>query len=217
YWFSQVRNPQTIDNQTILNEKLILAVADCTGHGVPGAFMSMIGNDILNEIVNTKNITQADKILNELHKGIQKALKQEETESRDGMDVAILVIDCSKQKAEYAGAMNPLFYVQNKQFFEIKADKKAIGGRQAEAVRTFNKHEIDISTETTFYLCSDGFQDQFGGENNQKFMVKKLKSLIFDIHSQHLCDQKDILEKTINEWKGTRKQIDDMLIFAVKV
>jgi serine phosphatase RsbU (regulator of sigma subunit) len=150
YWFQDmsIENYDLGITNRILNSekenKIIIVAADCTGHGVPGAFMSMIGNELLNQIVNVHHITSPDMILNQLHKGIRYALKQDETSNRDGMDIAICVIDKEKQVLEYAGAMNPLFYIQDNQFFEIKADKKSIGGLQGEEDRVFTKHTIQL-------------------------------------------------------------------------
>ncbi len=233
YWFQDmsIENYDLGITNRILNSekenKIIIVAADCTGHGVPGAFMSMIGNELLNQIVNVHHITSPDMILNQLHKGIRYALKQDETSNRDGMDIAICVIDKEKQVLEYAGAMNPLFYIQDNQFFEIKADKKSIGGLQGEEDRVFTKHTIQLpisydqllikKPETIFYLCSDGFQDQFGGAENRKFMVRRLRELLASVASLPMKEQKAVLYRTFEEWKGNYPQIDDVLIFGVKI
>ncbi len=229
-------------------DKTILACADCTGHGVPGAFMSMIGNEILTNIVEIQGITSPDLILNELHKSIRTALKQGESENRDGMDIAIVLIDKEKGVLEYAGAMNPLYYVQNGELHEIKADKFPIGGMQKEQERTFTKHEIPLGIwndkseiwneiqnaenqpqtiatanrnnqqqSTIIYLCSDGFQDQFGGAQGKKFMVKRFRELLFSIHHLPMDEQKQILDDTIEQWmaEGKERQIDDILVVGV--
>jgi serine phosphatase RsbU (regulator of sigma subunit) len=224
--------------------KIIIACADCTGHGVPGAFMSMIGNEILTNIVEIQGITSPDLILNELHKNIRAALKQGETENRDGMDISIVLIDKQKQIFEYAGAMNPLYYIQNGELHEIKADKFPIGGSQKEKERTFTKHEIQLRMrndksgiwnevqnienqqptvtnhqQTVFYLCSDGFQDQFGGAQGKKFMVKKFRELLFTIHHLPMYEQKQILDSTIEQWmaEGKESQIDDILVMGIRI
>jgi tetratricopeptide (TPR) repeat protein/serine phosphatase RsbU (regulator of sigma subunit) len=201
YWFEQKDN------------KAILAAADCTGHGVPGALMSMIGNEILNQIVIERGITEADKILNELNKGIRTALKQEITKNADGMDISLIVIDYPNKIMEFAGAKNPLYYIQNQGFRQIKADVFSIGGEYTKGEKIFTKHLIDISVPTTFYIGTDGFQDQFGGEANKKFMVKHLRELFFTIHDKDMNEQKDILHHTITNWirKGKTEQTDDIL------
>ncbi|MCU0389739.1 MAG: response regulator [Thermoflexibacter sp.] len=238
YWFQDMSVESYdlgISNKTSNSEKenkIVIVAADCTGHGVPGAFMSMIGNELLNQIVNVHHITSPELILNQLHKGIRYALQQGETENRDGMDIAICVIDKEKSTVEYAGAMNPLYYVQHDSenqtpvFQEIKANKMSIGGLQSEEERIFTKYEIPLGirtpstnnqSKTTFYLCSDGFQDQFGGKDNRKFMTKNLKELLLSISHLPMHEQKVILDKTFEDWKGQKLQIDDVLIFGVRV
>jgi tetratricopeptide (TPR) repeat protein/serine phosphatase RsbU (regulator of sigma subunit) len=205
YWFRQVE------------DKIIIAAADCTGHGVPGGFMSMIGNDSLNEIVDKRNITEPDLILNELHQSIRKVLNQQETESRDGMDIVICVIDTPTKTLQYAGAMNPLFVIKQGELKVIQPNKTPIGGLQQEAARVFTKHTIDISQPTSIYLASDGYQDQFGGPNDKKFMVKRFKELLLQIHQLPADNQKQILENTLQDWMGEEKQIDDILVIGLNV
>jgi hypothetical protein len=254
YWFQDtsiasysVQNTQIATTQ---NNKIIIAAADCTGHGVPGAFMSMIGNELLNQIVNMYHITSPDKILEALHKGILYALKQDQSNNKDGMDIAIVVLTKQAegennqfQSLEYAGAMNPLYLIADKNsatlpdylrqnptltheqmaFFDIKATKHPIGGHSEDnETRTFAKLTIDLSQKAAnetliFYLCSDGYQDQFGGEKGGKFMVRRLKNLLFEIHHQPLVQQKQILQQTFNNWKGQSKQIDDVLVMGIRL
>ncbi len=200
--------------------KVIVAAIDCTGHGVPGAFMSMIGNDILDQIIHDKEIHEADKILNELHKGIRKALKQQESENRDGMDIALIVFHKDQHILEFAGAKNPLVYIQNGEIFEIKGDKMPVGGEQKEEERIFTKHRIHINQkDSMFYLFSDGYHDQFGGNKNKKFMLSNLKNLLVEIHRLPMEVQKQTLEQTIENWilEGNEKQIDDILLIGLKL
>jgi ligand-binding sensor domain-containing protein/serine phosphatase RsbU (regulator of sigma subunit) len=200
------------------NGKIIVAVADCTGHGVPGAFMSMIGDSLLNQIVIDKDIMRPDLILNELHTGIRKVLKQDESENRDGMDIAICVIDRHNRTLEYAGARNPLYLFQAGEFRHIKADINSIGGQQYDPTRLFTAHMISIEEPTTFYLFSDGYQDQFGGPAGRKFMVKRFKALLKDIHHLPMPEQKEILEQELFSWMGTGfEQVDDILVMGVRV
>jgi serine phosphatase RsbU (regulator of sigma subunit) len=208
------------------NGCLIIAAVDCTGHGVPGAFMSMIGNDILNNLVEVQGIVEADIILNELHKGIRQVLKQKETNNKDGMDISLLVIDQANASVEYSGAKNPLFYIQNNIAYEAAASKMSIGGDQQELDRKYFKHTISISpveekeeTKTIFYLFSDGYQDQFGGEQKRKFMTRRMKELFVDIHNFPMDRQKEILDQKIIEWMeiGHEKQIDDILVIGVRI
>jgi serine phosphatase RsbU (regulator of sigma subunit) len=201
----------------------ILAAADCTGHGVPGAFMSMIGNDLLNEIVGSRHIFSPELILQELNFSIRNVLKQDQTDSRDGMDIAIITLwkdDKYLTTLEYSGAMNSLYLVHNEEFMEIKADKKPIGGfyMNENMNRNFTKHSIDLDkNSTTIYLCSDGYQDQFGGENGRKFMVKQLREKLFAVSKLDLATQKESLATSFENWKGKQKQVDDVMIIGLKI
>ncbi|TAF64486.1 MAG: hypothetical protein EAZ55_11665 [Cytophagales bacterium] len=203
----------------VVEEKMIIAAIDCTGHGVPGAFMTMITSEILDEIIQNRRITTANEILNELHKRVRIALKQEETDNRDGMDLSLLVVDKKMKTAHYAGAHNPLIYFQNNTLFHIRGDRKAIGGEQREAERLFTQHAISIEEPTTFYLFSDGFQDQFGGKEGKKFTIARLKNLLLEIHQAPLNEQQKNLEQTINSWiaQAQERQIDDILVWGIKV
>ncbi len=206
YWFSEIGN------------KIIIAAVDCTGHGVPGAFMSLIGSGLLDEIVNQKKILKPELILKKMHEGVQQVLRQRETENRDGMDMSLCVIDRNLHKMEFAGAKNPLVYIQNGELHHIKGDKHPIGGLQKEDERVFGKHEIDLEQETTFYIFSDGYQDQFGGSHNRKFMIKNLKELFLKIHHSPIKTQHLILEEKINSWMGDdHKQLDDILIIGFRI
>ncbi|TAE67703.1 MAG: hypothetical protein EAZ85_14875 [Bacteroidetes bacterium] len=201
------------------DNKTVIAAIDCTGHGVPGALMSMVGNQILNEIIVISEIYSPDLILNELHKGIRKALKQEETTNRDGMDMSLITIYHQEKKVEFAGAKNPLIYVQNNELVHLKGDKNAIGGEQREENRIFTKHTISTENKTYFYLFSDGYQDQFGGKERKKFMIKKMKELLFDIHKKDMITQKEILKHEIEIWinESTEPQTDDILVIGIKI
>ena len=199
-------------------QRTILAAVDCTGHGVPGAFMSMIGNEILSRIVAENHVCSPAKILTQLDKGITTALHKDETNIHDGMDLALVCIDQKNKKLTFAGAKNPIFYIQNNQLEVIKGDKMPIGGSEREHRGEFTEHVIDISTPTTFYIFSDGFQDQFGGEKGRKFMVKNFRELLFDIHTKETAEQKQILYQTFKDWIGNEhKPVDDVLVIGGKV
>ncbi|TAE00164.1 MAG: hypothetical protein EAZ97_06725 [Bacteroidetes bacterium] len=194
----------------------IIAAVDCTGHGVPGAFMSMIANDLLNLIVHDKEVHRPDLILNQLHKLVRKALKQGETNSKDGMDVTISTYHKNTKIVECAGAMNPIIYIQNNELHTLKADKMPIGGEQKEMERIFTNHEVSVAEPTTFYLFTDGFQDQFGGAENRKYMIKNFRELLFEIYQKPMEEQHDILENTIKNWMGKKHQIDDILVIGFR-
>ncbi|TAE03510.1 MAG: GAF domain-containing protein, partial [Bacteroidetes bacterium] len=209
YWFAETH----IQNI----RRTVIAALDCTGHGVPGAFMSMIGNELLNQIVTQENITEPNLILDILNKGIVAALKQEQTSNRDGMDGTICTIDWQSRTVEMAAANNPMIYIQNKEVFEAKADKMPIGYVKGSKSANFSKTIIDVSLPTYFYLFSDGYPDQFGGEEYRKFMKKRLRELFFEIHEKSFEEQHQILDTTIEAWKLGRKQTDDILVIGFKV
>ncbi len=204
YWFGQKK------------EKIILIAADCTGHGVPGAFMALIGNNLLNRIINIFGVISPELILYELHKDIRQTLKQQDTDNRDGMDISICVIDIGKETLEFAGANNPLYYIQNNELQVIKGDRKSIGGMQLEDERIFTKTVIDVSIPTVFYLFSDGYVDQFGGKENKKFLSKQFKELLLQIYQEPMAEQQQILENSFIQWKGESKQTDDILVIGAK-
>ncbi|MGF1532224.1 MAG: PAS domain-containing protein [Bernardetiaceae bacterium] len=206
YWFG------------VQNNRQILAVVDCTGHGIPGALMSMIGNDLLNEIVYRRDITEPQQILEELNQGIRRALRQSTTRNRDGMDVALCTIDYAQQQLCFAGAHNPLVYVQGGELFYIKGERRAIGGVQSDQSPPFRQHCISIREETMFYLFSDGYQDQFGGPKGAKFMSRRFRQLLLEIAARDMDNQELALDQRIGEWMGnSHKQIDDILVIGVRI
>jgi tetratricopeptide (TPR) repeat protein len=199
--------------------KRLIAACDCTGHGVPGALMSMIGNNLLNQIVYEKGITGAGQILDTLQIEIRKALKQNEhPENRDGMDIALVVFN-SETEIEFAGAQRPLWLIRNSdpQLEEIKGNKFSIGGMQSEENRNFSTHRLFLERKDCIYIFSDGIVDQFGGEHGKKFMTKNLKVLFSNIHDEPMAIQEDIIDKTIEKWKSNREQVDDILVIGLKI
>lgn len=224
YWFTETRHKPT-DNQLAFTDKecanqatskTLVAAMDCTGHGVPGAFMSMIGFNFLNEIEH-KGIVQPNEILNTLHLSVRRFLKQDETANKDGMDAAICLIDSRENILEFAGANNPLIYIQEGEVHVVKGDRSAVGGVDTDRNHRFVKHTISIEKETHVYLFSDGYQDQFGGAEGRKFMSKNLRALLLKIHTHPFQTQKQILDDTIKQWMGDAAQIDDILVMGFKV
>jgi CheY-like chemotaxis protein len=213
YWFQDKITPEG-------KEKIVFTAVDCTGHGVPGAFMSLIANEMLNEIVNEKGIIDAGKILSELHKGVRKVLKQDLSNSRDGMDMSLCVIDKELKTIDFAGAKNSLVYIQNNELFTLKGDKFPIGGLQHEKERIFNTKTISYTdAPIACYIFSDGYQDQFGGPLSQKFHRQNLKNLLFQNYQQSMNVQKQVLEETLLRWRniGTpdeEYQVDDILVIG---
>lgn len=197
--------------------KTILAAVDCTGHGVPGAFMSLIGNNLLTEIVVNQKITQPHLILEKLHVGVRQLLHQQQTKNQDGMDMALVVIDRQNKVLEFSGAYNPLLYVQGGALQIIKGDKLPIGGEQRETIRVFTQHQIKLDQPTTIYLFSDGYQDQFGGAKGRKFMRRRFYELFQQYLDQPLASQYIAFTQMLDEWQGSETQTDDILLMGVKL
>jgi ligand-binding sensor domain-containing protein/serine phosphatase RsbU (regulator of sigma subunit) len=200
------------------DEKILIAAVDCTGHGVPGAFMSMIGYSLLNEIVSKEDNLNAAQILNKLHEGVRKSLKQNRDifESKDGMDIALTVIDKASNTLQYAGAKRPLFYYNGQTFMETKADKQSIGGLEIEHDFNFTNNNFDLKKGDTFYMFTDGYIDQFGGEKDKKFSTLRLKSTLQELQHLSLKEQGIKLENIINDWKNNTEQTDDILVIGFR-
>ncbi|MFL5764260.1 MAG: tetratricopeptide repeat protein [Bacteroidia bacterium] len=204
YWFSEK------------NGKRLIAAVDCTGHGVPGAFMSMTGNAFLNEIVNERGITQPGEILSELRHLVIRALKQTGAggEQKDGMDISLLSI--SGNTASWAGANNPLWIIRNGEMIEYKPDKRPIGYFAGKGL-PFSEHLIPLEKGDSIYLLTDGYADQFGGPKGKKFKYSQLKSLLLSIQDKTMKEQEAILMRTFIDWKGMLEQVDDVCIIGLRV
>ncbi|MEL6537896.1 MAG: SpoIIE family protein phosphatase [Bacteroidota bacterium] len=197
--------------------KLIMAAVDCTGHGVPGAFMSLIGNNLLTRIVQVENITEPHRILERLHDGVTESLKQDATQNRDGMDVAMVCIDPEKQEMEFAGAGNPLVLIQDGTMQRIKGDRYGIGGSRNARNLKFQPHQISLDQPTTFFLFSDGYQDQFGGPEGRKYLSSRFREFLKEGAERPCTEQHRRLETNLNDWVGNGNQIDDILVMGCKV
>jgi serine phosphatase RsbU (regulator of sigma subunit)/Tfp pilus assembly protein PilF len=198
------------------NGKKLIAACDCTGHGVPGALMSMIGNNLLNQIVNEKGITDPALILDQLHVEIRKALKQEEhAENRDGMDIALITF-LNENEAEFAGAQRPLWILRNNELSEIKGNKFSIGGLQTEESRRFAKHHVTLEKNDCLYIFTDGFVDQFGGDQGKKFMSRNFKQLLLNLCTEPMAMQELVISQTFEKWKNKREQVDDVLVIGIR-
>lgn len=196
---------------------LVIVAADCTGHGVPGAFMSMLGISFLNEIVEKDNIVSPERILNNLREDIILSLKQKgaEGESKDGMDIAICTVDKKTKQVSFAGANNPLYLIRNNELFETKADRMPVAIHAK--MDDFTKHDIDVMPGDSLYIFSDGFVDQFGGQEGKKFKYKQFRQLLLDIQDKDMKAQGDLMNKTLTEWRGDYEQIDDVVIMGFKI
>lgn len=199
--------------------RVLFAAVDCTGHGVPGAFMSIMGYHLLERVVTEQKIYEPAQILNELSKGVVKSLKQttELDSVKDGMDIALCKIDYENHTLQYAGAHNPLYLIRNGVLMETKADRRSVGISVASKVTQFTNHTIALEKGDCLYLFSDGYVDQKGGPENVKFFYQPFKDLLLKIHSESMSEQKRTLDKVITEWKGERGQMDDMLVMGVRI
>lgn len=210
YWVKQV------------NQYIIIVAADCTGHGVPGAFMSMIGISYLNEIVQRREITQANMVLNELRSQIKHSLRQHGKidESQDGLDMAMCVIDTKSKMMQYSGAYNPLYLIKDingkPELKEIKADRMPVSFQYGKD-KSFTNHDIQLEMGDTFYIFSDGFIDQIGGEDNKKYLSKNFKKLLLEIHTKPMYEQKVILDETLQNWMKGNSQVDDIIVIGVRM
>jgi len=207
YWFSR------------RNDQLFLAVMDCTGHGVPGAFLAMKGDALLNQLVNEEEFTDPGEVLSLMHKAIYVGLKQEETQNRDGMDGVFVRIDLSEKALYFAGAKNPLYFVQNDEMHQIKGDKFPIGSaKQGEVQRQFKTHTLSFKAHPiTAYLFTDGYQDQFGGPKGLKFMKKRFREMLHANHKLPMSTQQEALAQTFHDWLGNGRQIDDVTVAGLRL
>jgi serine phosphatase RsbU (regulator of sigma subunit) len=217
YWFTKVEN------------HIIVTVADCTGHGVPGAFMSMLGMSYLREIVQKEYMTEPSRILYKLRKEIVNTLNQKgiQSEQKDGMDISLISInfsDCDTEsdksfEMQWAGANNPCWIIKNGEFFELKPDKMPIGIH--DKMEKFTAQKVTLHSGDLIYLAGDGYKDQFGGPKSKKFMSKRLKELLINSSGGTMDNQKAILEKAIDEWQNgyeiKHEQTDDITILGIRI
>ncbi|WP_017733165.1 PAS domain S-box protein [Nafulsella turpanensis] len=205
-WFMQV------------GDDLFIAAVDCTGHGVPGALISLIGYFLLNDIVRSRKISDPGLILDALDAGVTQTLRQDEDASRtkDGMDISLCKINLKKQTLEYAGAHRPLYFMRKGELEEIKGDRFPIGGGKYKNQTNFTSTKIELQPKDAVYFCSDGFPDQFGGPENRKFGPKRLRDLIKENHTKSMPKQMQTVDAEWEAWKGDYKQTDDMLLIGIR-
>jgi len=205
YWLAQKDN------------KIVVAVADCTGHGVPGAFMSILGIAYLNEILNQSPVIQANEILNRLRAQIIKSLRQtgKADEARDGMELALCMVDFDNKSLQYSGAFRPLYLIRDNEIIELKGDSMPIGIYNDEEL-SFNNEEVTFKENDIIYMFTDGYVDQLGGPDRKTFKSAKFKQLLIRIHQKPMQEQKDILEKEYEQWKRDIEQIDDIMVMGIR-
>jgi serine phosphatase RsbU (regulator of sigma subunit) len=205
YWISQS------------DHRIVLTAADCTGHGVPGSLMSMLGITMLHEIVNEKNVMHSEEILNQLRLSIARTLKQEGKigEQKDGIDMALMIYDTSNRKLEFSGANNPLYIVRNGEMLEYKGNNMPVA--YYEKMSDFTRFTIEMKQGDRVYMFTDGFPDQFGGPQGKKFKYRPFKDLLLEIHERPMEEQRRILSLIFEEWKGDLSQIDDVLVIGLRL
>jgi len=205
YWISQSEG------------KIVLTAADCTGHGVPGSLMSMLGITMLHEIVNEKNVRHSDEILNHLRLSIARTLKQEGKigEQKDGIDMALTIYDPATRHMEFSGANNPLYIIRNGEMLEYKGNNMPVAFY--EKMSDFTRYTMEMKAGDRVYMFTDGFPDQFGGPQGKKFKYRPFKDLLLEVHERPMEEQQRILSLIFDEWKGDLPQIDDVLVIGLRL
>jgi serine phosphatase RsbU (regulator of sigma subunit) len=208
YWFQKKR------------DAIYIAAVDCTGHGVPGALMSIIGNFILNYTVSTNENISPGEVLDGLNEGVTNTLKIGQADSvgsKDGMDITLCKIDYKNRDLQFAGAFNPLYMVRNRELFEYKTDKFPIGHYAEEPDKKYLTQHIRYQNGDVFYIFTDGYADQFGGPNGKKFMYKRFRELLLEIHQLPMHMQREKLDEAIENWRGDGEQVDDILVIGFRL
>jgi len=199
-------------------QKVVVAVADCTGHGIPGAFMSIIGITCMNEILKKTLAIRAHEFLNQLRAQVIEALHQtgRREEARDGMEIALCVIDFEKRKLQFSGAFRPLYLVRDNKLEEFKGDSMPIGHYHSDE-ESFHSEEFHFKEDDMIYMFTDGYVDQLGGPERKTFKSRKFRQLILDIHQRPLPEQKQTLEKEHAAWRNHIEQIDDIMVMGIRL
>ena len=198
-----------------VGEKFFIAAADSTGHGVPGAMVSVVCSNALNRTIKEFKLTETGKILDKTRDLVLETFEKSASEVKDGMDISLLCIDSKNKNIFWSGANNPLWYIQDNELKEIKADKQPIG--KSDYPKPFTTHQIEYKESTTFYLFTDGFADQFGGPNGKKFKYKQFSDLLVKNNNLSQNQQADIINKAFSDWKGDLEQVDDVCVIGIKL
>ncbi len=200
-------------------DKILFAAVDCTGHGVPGALMSVIGFNGFIQGIQNDNVNNPAELLSFLDEYVNDVLRQTHDESgvKDSMDLAVCTVDFKTKTVMYAGAYNPLYYVKQGELYEIKADKLPIGVNTDGVVDIYTNHIVQLEKGNTVYIFSDGYADQFGGHKNKKFKYRQLRELILSVQDKTMKEQGEVLKNTLAEWQGNEEQIDDILVMGIRI
>lgn len=210
YWFD--RKLATPRNNQPAQEVVAIAAVDCTGHGVPGALMSVIGSTILNQTINRTTVNNAGEALNLFNNKVTETLNS----IKDGMDMALCIINFKKLEMQYAGANNSIFIVKDGNISELKATKQAIGADTTEE-KIFANNIVQLAKGDCIYLFTDGYADQFGGSEGKKYKYGRFKDLLLRIHNNPMTDQKELLHSEFLSWKGNLEQVDDVLVIGIRI
>ncbi|MBA7546200.1 hypothetical protein ES705_38583 [subsurface metagenome] len=207
YWVNEVEG------------RIYIAAVDCTGHGVPGAFMSVIGFELFRRITETEKKKQPAEILNSLNRGFESIFSDADSVIlRDGMDVAFCAIDQEMKVLEFAGAFNPLYLIRENSITEIKGDRFSVGLNEEEnEQKSFNDHVIPLSRGDVIYIFTDGFADQFGGPDGKKYKYRRFRHLLLALHQLPMERQGEFLKRSILDWKGSLDQVDDVLVVGIRI
>ncbi len=200
--------------------KVFFAAVDCTGHGVPGAFMSIVGYNLLKDIIADHEPLSPAQVMDSMKKGVSRTLHHghsEDNNAKDGMDMSMCAIDFKKMELNFAGAFNPMYLVRDGKLHQYHADKFPVGLMEGTENQSFTNNIINIQKGDTIYVFSDGYADQFGGPKGKKFMVTHFRELLIKASALNIHEQRDFLFKTIEDWRGTLEQVDDILVIGVKV
>ena len=198
--------------------KLFVVSADCTGHGVPGALMSIVGFEILDRVINDQEVFEPAEILNILNKGVEATFSRSDDDMtvKDGMDLGLCMIDKTDKRLEFAGAFNSLYLIRDNKLTEIKGDRYSIGLNANESGDPFTNHFLELEEEDRIYLFTDGYADQFGGPKGKKFMYRRFRHLLLTVHKVAMSEQKRFLEETLDVWMGDLEQVDDIQVIGIQ-
>jgi serine phosphatase RsbU (regulator of sigma subunit) len=197
------------------DEVILIAAADCTGHGVPGALVSVVCSNALNRTVKEFKITEPGKILDKVRELVLETFEKSDGNIQDGMDISIAAINIKTKELQWSGANNPLWYIQRNELIEVPADKQPIGKYYNS--KPFTTHTLQLQKGDALYLFTDGYADQFGGEKGKKFKYKQLQQLIVDNGRVIMKEQKAILERSLEQWMGELEQVDDILVIGIRI
>ncbi|HXP52001.1 MAG TPA: SpoIIE family protein phosphatase [Bacteroidia bacterium] len=218
YWYNSGNAAKTSDFATEGTHLDAFAVVDCTGHGVPGAFMSLVGYTLLNQTISMPGVNSPAQVLSYMSSGLLTTLnkKQEEIAINDGMDMSVCVYNRQTMKLRYAGANHVMYHIRNSTITSYNGDKQAIGLQSVDTYKPYTNHEIQMEKGDVIYMFSDGFEDQFGGEKGKKYKSSRFREFLQSIHANEMPKQKILLEKEFSEWKGKHEQLDDVLVIGIR-